>query len=165
MHLVFGTFPDANGRAALTPIAIVIGIGNSFRRDDGVGLAVADRIAEQDLPGVRVVSGIGEPAMLLDAWSGAAHAVVVDAAAGQDSTPGRIRRWTARDLEATAVMSSHALGLAQTCALGQALARMPDKLVVFTVDIADANHGTGLTPAVAAAVPDLVDAIIAEFHC
>jgi len=34
--------------------------------------------------------------------------------------------------------------------------------MVFTVDIADANHGVGLTPAVAAAVPDLVDLIVAE---
>jgi hydrogenase maturation protease len=49
-----------------------------------------------------VVTGIGEPAALLEAWSGAARAVVIDAAAGADSTPDRIRRWTARDLEATA---------------------------------------------------------------
>jgi hydrogenase maturation protease len=143
-------------------IDVVIGIGNDFRRDDGVGLAVAQQIAERDLPGVRVVSGTGEPAALLEAWSGMARAVVVDAAAGEHSTPGRIRRWTACDLEATTAVSSHALGLAQTCALAQALARMPQDLVVFTVDIADTNHGMGLTPAVAAAVPDLVDAIIAE---
>jgi hydrogenase maturation protease len=146
----------------LTPNAIVIGIGNDFRRDDGIGLTVAQRIAERNLPGVRVVSGISEPAALLEAWSGAARAFVVDAVAGADANPGRIRRWTAPDLETTAVVSSHALGLAQTCALGQALARMPDELVVFTVDIGDTNHGIGLTPAVAAAVPDLVDLIVAE---
>jgi hydrogenase maturation protease len=35
-------------------------------------------------------------------------------------------------------------------------------LVVFTVDVVDTNHGIGLTPVVAAAVPDLVDAIVAE---
>jgi hydrogenase maturation protease len=146
----------------LTPNTIIIGIGNDFRRDDGVGLAVAYQIAERNLPGVRVLSGIGEPAALLEAWDGAAHAVVVDAVTGANTAPGRIRRWTAPDLEATAVVSSHALGLTQTCALGQALSRMPDELVVFTVDVADTNHGIGLTPAVAAAVPDLVDLIVAE---
>jgi hydrogenase maturation protease len=146
----------------LTANTVVIGIGNDFRRDDGVGLAVAQRIAERSLPGVRVVSGISEPAALLEAWSGAARAVVVDAAAGANSAPGRIRRWTGPDLETSAVVSSHALGLAQTCALGQALARMPYELVVFTVDVVDTNHGIGLTPAVAAAVPDLVDTIVAE---
>jgi len=159
---MFGTFSHADGRASLTLNAVVIGIGNDFRRDDGVGLTVARRIAERDLVGVRVVSGISEPAGLLDAWTGAARAIVVDAAAGTNSAPGRIRRWAGPDLEITAVVSSHALGLAQTCALGQVLDQMPDELMVFTVDIADTNHGVGLSPAVAAAVPDLVDLIVAE---
>jgi hydrogenase maturation protease len=146
----------------LTPYTIVIGIGNDFRRDDGVGVAVAHKVAEHDLPGVRVVSGVSEPAALLEVWDGAARAVVVDAVTGANTAPGRIRRWTAPDLETTTVVSSHALGLAQTYALGQALARVPDELVVFTVDVADTNHGIGLTAAVAAAVPDLVDLIVTE---
>jgi hydrogenase maturation protease len=45
--------PHLDAVAALTPTAIVIGIGNDFRRDDAVGLAVADQIAERGLPGVR----------------------------------------------------------------------------------------------------------------
>jgi hydrogenase maturation protease len=146
----------------LTTDTIVIGIGNDFRRDDGVGVTVAQRIAERNLPGVRVVSGISEPAALLEVWSGAARAVVVDGATGANSTPGRIRRWTGPDLETTAVVSSHALGLAQTFALARALARVPDELVLFTIDIVDTNHGTGLTPAVEAAVPELVGVIVDE---
>ena len=148
----------------MTPDTIVIGIGNDFRRNDGVGLAVAQQIAERDLPGVRVVSGITEPAALLEAWSGASRAVVVDAVTGANSAPGRIRRWTGPDLETTAVVSSHALGLAQTCALGQAFDRMPAVLVVFTVDVVDTNHGIGLTPAIEAAVPELVDLIVDELN-
>ena len=35
----------------MTDEALVIGIGNDFRRDDGVGLAVAAEIAERRLPG------------------------------------------------------------------------------------------------------------------
>ncbi len=143
-------------------VDVVIGIGNDFRRDDGVGLTVAEQIAERGLPGVQVLSGINEPTALLDAWSGAARVVVVDAVAAGNSAPGRIRRWTGLELETTPAVSSHALGLIQTCALGQALARMPDELVVFTIDVVDTNHGIGLTPAVAAAVPELVDLIVAE---
>lgn len=146
----------------MTATAVVIGIGNSFRRDDGVGPVVAERIGRCGLPGVCVLTVTGEPAALLEAWSGTARAVVVDAAAGEDSTPGRIRRWSAPDLDAGAVVSSHALGLAQTCALGEALDRMPGELVVFTVDVVDTGHGVGLTPAVAAAVPSAVETILAE---
>jgi len=141
---------------------VVIGIGNSYRRDDGVGLVVADDIATRDFTGVRVVTAIGEPGAILDAWTGARLAVVVDAAMGEGSTPGRIRRWTPGEVDAPAVVSSHALGLGQTYALGEALDQIPDRLVVFTVDTADIGDGVGLTPAVAAAVPEVVDAILAE---
>jgi hydrogenase maturation protease len=143
---------------------VVIGIGNSFRRDDGVGLAVAAEVAKRDLPGVHVMTAIGEPGAILDAWSEAALAVVVDAAIGQGSTPGGIRRWSPGDAAGPAVVSSHALGLPQTYALGQALGRIPDKLVVFTVGAADAGHGVGLSPAVAAAVPVVLEEILAELN-
>jgi hydrogenase maturation protease len=143
---------------------LVIGIGNSYRRDDGVGLTVADEIAKRGLRDVRVVTAIGEPGAILDAWSGADLAVVVDAAMGEGLTPGRIRRWTPGDVESPAVVSSHALGLPQTYALGEALGQIPDRLVVFSVDVADVGQGPGLTPAVEAAVPEVVEAIIAELH-
>lgn len=141
---------------------VVIGIGNDFRRDDGVGPAVADEIAKRELPGVRVLTAIGEPGAILDAWTGASLAVVVDAAVGEGSTPGRVRRWDPVDVEGSGVVSSHATGLPQTYALGQALGQIPQKLVVFSVDVADVGDGPGLTPEVAAAVPQVVDAVLTE---
>ncbi|HJT95483.1 MAG TPA: hydrogenase maturation protease [Mycobacterium sp.] len=142
---------------------LVVGVGNSYRRDDGVGLAVAEEIAKRALPDVRVVTAIGEPGAILDAWNGVSVAVVVDAALGEGATPGRIRRWTPGDLDGPALVSSHALGLPQTYALGHVLGQLPDRLVVFTIEASDVDHGLGLTPAVAAAVPEVVDAILAEF--
>ena len=50
---------------------LLIGIGNAYRRDDGVGLAVAEEIEERALPGVRTEMAIGEPGAMLDAWGGA----------------------------------------------------------------------------------------------
>jgi hydrogenase maturation protease len=141
---------------------VVIGIGNEFRRDDGVGLAVAGQIAKRKLSGVRVLTSIGEPGSMLEAWTGVPVAIVVDAAAGRGAIPGRIRRWVPGDPTESAVLSSHALGLPQTYALGEALGQIPQKLVVFTVDIADTGHGIALSPTVAAAVPEAVKAVLAE---
>ena len=143
---------------------VVIGIGNEYRRDDGVGPAVAGAIKERTLPGVRVVTGIEDPMDLLDAWSAAALALLVDAAVTSPSTPGRIRRCAASDVAAARRMSSHRLNVAEAFALGQALGRVPDELVVFTVETADTGYGVGMTPAVAAAVTDVVDAVLAELH-
>ena len=143
---------------------VVIGIGNEYRRDDGVGPAVVAAINELALPGVRLVTGIEDPMDLLDAWSAAALALLVDAAVTSPSTPGSIRRCAASDVAAARRMSSHRLNVAEAFALGQALGRVPDQLVVFTVEAADTGYGVGMTPAVAAAVPDVVDAVLAELH-
>ncbi len=141
---------------------MVIGVGNSFRRDDGVGPAVAEEIARRNLSGVRALVATGEPGALLDAWTGAGLAIVVDAAMGEGASPGRIRRWTPDQDGVSGVVSSHAIGLPQAYALGEALKQLPDRLVGYSVDIDDADHGVGMSPDVAAAVPRMVDAVLAE---
>ncbi len=141
----------------------MIGIGNEFRRDDGIGPSVAAAVRRLDLDNADVVTTSDDPAGLLDAWDGAALAVIVDAAAGDDVTPGRLRRWTPDETRPAAV-SSHAFDLSAVHALGRALGRTPERLVVFTVDAADVGHGEGLTPAVAAAVPHVVSAIVTEIE-
>jgi len=110
-----------------------------------------------------VLTAIGEPGALLDAWATADSVVVVDAAVVELPEPGRLRRGTPDTVTESPVTSSHAFGLAQTYGLGRALGRLPRSLVVLSVDIADASDGLGLSDAVAAAVPDVVDAVLAEF--
>jgi len=139
------------------PLAVVIGVGNPMRRDDGVGWAVVDALADPACagePGVRLVRLDGEPARLVDAWTGAALAVVVDAARGsgaagevevEDPYGGRA--------EARPAVGSHALGVDDAVALGAALGRLPARLVLVRVLGADFGNGEGLSPAVAAAVP------------
>lgn len=145
--------------------AIVIGLGNTYRRDDGVGIAAAAALDELALPAVHVVTGIAEPMSLLEAWAGAALAVVIDAAVADGSSPGGIRRCGPDDLiVAHGRTSSHSLDLARAYALGQALERVPDTLVLLTVETVDVGHGVGLTPAVAAAVPSVVAMAVAEIN-
>lgn len=141
---------------------LVIGVGNTFRRDDGVGLAVAEEIAQRNLPGVQVITDVGDPGTILDTWAGARLAVVVDAAMGTGASPGRIRRWTPGEEAAMNVVTSHTMGLSQAYALGEALGQMPDRLVILSIDVANADHGVGLTPIVAATVPRMVEAVLAE---
>ncbi|WP_375481461.1 hydrogenase maturation protease [uncultured Mycobacterium sp.] len=141
---------------------VVIGVGNEYRRDDGIGPAVAAAIGELALPDVRVLIGIEDPMRLLDTWSGAALAVVIDAAITTASMPGRIRRITADALASTTTISTHNFDVAEAFALGQALGRVPHQLVLFAVEVADTSHGIGLTPQVSAAVPAVVTAAVAE---
>lgn len=138
--------------------AVVIGIGNSFRRDDGIGPAVAAEIARRALPGIRVLRCAAEPTAILDAWEGATRVVLIDAARG--GILGRVRRCAVAELVEPVAVSSHDLSLRQTVELGRALGRVPDSVTVVSVDVADTGHGEGLTPAVQAALPEAVRVVL-----
>ncbi|GAB3899611.1 hydrogenase maturation protease [Kibdelosporangium lantanae] len=142
---------------------VVIGIGNPYRSDDGVGPTVADLIADMALPDVDVVIADGEPTRLLDAWAGVDLAVVVDAVLCDPPQPGRIHR-TNLDNIATIhpSTSSHGMGIPEAVVLGAALDQLPRRLVVLAVEAAELGFGTDPSPDVAAALPGLVSAVLRE---
>ncbi|MFC0432054.1 hydrogenase maturation protease [Kutzneria buriramensis] len=137
---------------------VVIGVGNPYRRDDAVGLAVAEAAAGR---GINAVQSDGEPAGLLLAWEGTDLAVIVDAVVCEPATPGRIHRTPALP-SAHGGTSSHGLGIPDAVALATALGRMPRRLIVYAVEAADVSLGVGLSTPVARAVPWLVDRVLAD---
>ncbi len=141
---------------------MVIGIGNEFRRDDGAGPAVVARLRDLAPSGVRFVVTDGEPARLVEAWTGAALAVVVDAVRAQPPHPGQVHRFVLDQPRAGTgrPASSHGLGLDDAIALAVALDRMPGRLIVHAIEAADLTQGPGLTPPVAAAVGTVAAAIL-----
>lgn len=162
MHLMLGPLPPARDRPPVKP-AVLIGVGNPYRRDDGIGPALAAAIDALDLPGVTVLTSDGEPSRLLDAWAGASLAVVVDAARPGSGKPGQIRRF-ADDCPARASgsASTHGLGIAEAIELGRALDQLPDRLMVFAVAAKDVGYGDQLSQPVQAALPDLTRQVLAE---
>jgi hydrogenase maturation protease len=132
---------------------VVIGVGNPFRRDDGVGWAVA-RALEPKVGAVEVSLLDGEPARLLDAWADADLAIVVDAVrtGAAPGAVGVVDPGAAR----TGGGESHGLGIADAVALGERLGRLPARLTVVGVEGADYREGPGLSPAVEAAVAPAV---------
>lgn len=143
----------------MTASSVVIGLGDRYRRDDGVGPVVA---AEVGRLGVPVQTGICDPMALVDAWTDATLAVVIDAAVASPPQPGRVRRLTAGELTLGRPPTAHHADVAAALALGRALGRVPAELVVVTVELGDTGHGAGLSDPVAAAVPTAVSAVLAE---
>jgi len=141
----------------------LIGVGNEFRRDDGVGPALVARLAGSAPHGVTLSVVDGEPSQLLDVWDGMQLAVVVDAVLCDPSTPGRIHRTTLGDAyPAGTSASTHGLGIPDALGLAEALGRAPARLVVFAVEAADLGFGTGLSQPVADALPDLTRQVLDE---
>jgi hydrogenase maturation protease len=146
-----------------TPWAAVIGVGNEFRHDDGIGPALAAEVQHRNLPGVRVVSTDGEPTGLLDAWADVTLAVVIDAVVCEPATPGRIHRTAVGELPpTTGAAGTHGFGIPEAVELGRVLHRMPRRLVVYAVEASDVSLGLGLSSPVTTALPALVDAVLTE---
>jgi hydrogenase maturation protease len=141
---------------------VIIAIGNDYRRDDGVGMVVIRHLAELIPPGTGLTCVDGEPTRLMDAWAGSRLAILLDAAECEPANPGRIHRSSVIDAESAASTSSHGLGVPEAVELARVLNRLPERLVLLTVEAADTGYGMGLSPPVEAAVPALVAAVLAE---
>ncbi len=140
---------------------MVIGVGNGWRGDDGAGLAVARRVRELAPAGVEVREVEGDATALVDAWSGAARVVVVDAAES-GAPPGTVQRFDARSqpLPVRSLRSStHAFGVSDAVELARALRRLPDRLDVYAIEGASFTAGERLSPAVERAVDELATAL------
>lgn len=156
---------DSLGRARV----VVIGIGNEFRRDDGVGWAVVARLGARTealrlSPNTELAMCDGEPARLVSLWEKAALAVVVDAGHRAPSCPGRIHRLELDGdldlpLQRADATSSHGFGLGDAVELARVLERLPRRLVVYAVEGTDFGPGTGLSAPTAAAVEPLTERI------
>jgi hydrogenase maturation protease len=141
----------------------VIGVGNEFRRDDGVGPAVIARLAELELPQLALTVSDGEPSQLIDAWADTELTVVIDAVLSGHAEPGRVHRTCLAALsEGVRAASTHAVGIPEAVRLADALDRAPRRLVVYAVEAADLGFGIGLSPPVAASVEPVVRAVLTE---
>jgi hydrogenase maturation protease len=129
---------------------MIIGVGNPARGDDGAGVEVAHRL------GSGVVAHT--PFQLMDLWEGADDVVVIDAARS-DAPSGTIYRFEIgiqplpTDVLTT---STHSVGVVEVIELARTLHRLPERLLVYGIEVGDISHNASLTPEVEAAVTRLV---------
>ena len=146
------------------PPAVVIGIGNEFRRDDGAGPAVVARLRGRVPGDVELLITDGEPTTMIEAWAGAGVAVIVDAVRAEPAVPGRLHRLVLHQPGSNLArpVSSHGFGVDEAIGLALALDRMPGRLIVHAVEAADLGQRIGLSPAVAASKEALTAAVLRD---
>ncbi|MHA1555205.1 MAG: hydrogenase maturation protease [Alphaproteobacteria bacterium] len=140
---------------------LVIGVGHSFRCDDGAGPVVARALAARGVP---AVVHEGEGSALLELWEHRHRVIVVDAVAGGE--PGAIIRLDAQahDLQTLAfVRSTHDLGLPEAIALGREFGRLPRHLSIIGIGGDNFTMGEQLSAPVRVAV-DHVIAELTDLH-
>lgn len=140
------------------PRPLVIGLGNEHRHDDRCGLDVVRSLRSRLGVDVELVEAGDDPTDLLDLWEDRPLTYVVDAVRS-DRTPGTVHRFEvteATDLSGFPVTSTHGLSLGDAIRLGRTLGRRPGRLVIYGIEAETVEPGSGLSPAVARAVEDVV---------
>jgi hydrogenase maturation protease len=144
--------------------SIVIGVGNPFRSDDGVGLAVARRLREAPPTGVTILEETGDGAELLEAWK-QAHTVILVDAVHSGAPPGTIHRFDAGEKRLPAWYShcsTHSFGVAEAIELARTISELPPRLIVYGVEGLDFSPGTEVSLEVAEVVPEVASRILQE---
>jgi hydrogenase maturation protease len=122
---------------------LVIGYGNTLRRDDGIGPVVAGEVEELRLPGVRTLACQLLTPELADPLSRAGTVVFVDAAVGH---PGRVRM-RRLDPSGSSQILAHAADPRTLLALARdAFGRAPEAWLL-TVPAEDLGFGEQLSSA------------------
>ena len=138
---------------------LVIGYGNTLRRDDGAGPEVARRVAELGLPNVKVVEAhqlLPEHAELLSRFD---RAVFVDASVDEVPNPTGMETVTP---DPSAELGSHAADPAGMLALAQTLFGHAPEAWLVALPATDLGIGEGLSPTTEEAVEQAV-AVMRDF--
>lgn len=143
---------------------VVIGVGNDFRSDDGVGLYVARAVAAVNLPGVKTIAGVADGSDLITAWEGSQAVFLIDCARS-GAEPGTIHRFDPLSEEIPADIfprfSTHAIDIPESIKLGRLLGNLPPQLTVYAIEGENLAAGAELTYKVKAAA-EKVAAMIRE---
>ena len=142
---------------------LVIGIGNIFRRDDGIGPIVAGRIKELNLPGTKVVESSGDLTALADEIQKHRLLIIVDSISS-GGPPGSIYKFEPFKEKISVItgneFSTHSIGIVKALELLENISGLPERITIYGIEGVDFGCGEGLSVSVAKAADELIHLII-----
>lgn len=146
---------------------LVLGVGNLLLKDEGVGVHVARKLMDMDLPShVEVVDGGTSGFDLLDDIEGRKKVVVVDTVRG-GGPPGTIYRMTTEDIEEMpkSRLSLHDIDMTDLLKLADLFKIEKPEIVVIGIEPKDIESASlELSPGIEAKVPRLIELVLKEIE-
>ncbi|HUK79913.1 MAG TPA: hydrogenase maturation protease [Nitrososphaerales archaeon] len=137
---------------------MVLGLGNRYLKDDGVGIAVVKELQRRNMgEGVLVRAHQTFDLWLLSEYSGASRLIVVDAARSGTS-PGTVTEYEVepRHTPLDSLPGLHSLRLNDLIDFASRMGLLSCPLTVVGIEPKDCSVGEGLSPEVEKAVPKVV---------
>jgi hydrogenase maturation protease len=143
---------------------LILGVGNLLLSDEGVGVHIAQRMMEMDLPpGVRVVEGGTDGFGLINIILEADRLILIDAVRG-GGEPGSIYRFDIEECNPFPdrfKTSVHQISILEVINLSGLIGSTP-KTTVIGVEPESLEMGMDLSPEVEAKVPRVIKIVMEE---
>jgi len=144
---------------------LIVGLGNPLMTDDAVGILVARELhARLKSPDVELREASVAGIELMELLVGYDRAIIIDAVQTDGGKPGDWYRLDGPREISDLPQSSHRFGIFEGLELGRRLdLDMPEEIRIYAVEAPDPfTFGEGLSPALAAALPGIVEGIYRE---
>jgi hydrogenase maturation protease len=144
--------------------ALVLGIGNPLRADDGVGIHITEALRQETVCDTTDIKDGISGLDILGAITGYDRIIIVDALQSSGK-PGTIYRFSPEDLgfqKTLHTFSTHDMDFLATIELGKSIfaGRMPKEIIIIAVEADDITTvSEHCTPGVEKAIPKAVDVI------
>lgn len=144
---------------------LVLGIGNALMSDDAFGVRVIAELQRQFVfpTGVEILDGGTLGLDLLPRFEGVEKLLIIDALE-MDAAAGTIFRLAGQEVPRAFAgkLSLHQMGVQDLLAVAELQGHLPGELVVWGVQSGSIEMSLELTPAVAAAIAPVVEAVAVE---
>ncbi|MEJ2428352.1 MAG: HyaD/HybD family hydrogenase maturation endopeptidase [Deltaproteobacteria bacterium] len=146
---------------------LILGLGNLFQSDDGVGVRVVEKMQERYWfsDNVRIVDGGTRGMALAPSLEGVARLLVVDAVESQRE-PGALTRLVGEEVLSFPAHKAlvHQDGLSHLLRAAGLLGAFPEEIVLLGVEPVVLDPGMELSPAVSVRVDELIDMALRELR-
>jgi len=154
------------GEKISPPNIVILGIGNLLLSDEGVGVHIAHKLMDMDLPkGVSVVEGGTDGFRLLNVITATDRLIVVDAVKGS-SPPGSIYRFDIDEVKNSPSgfkTSIHQIGILEVINMSGLIGKTPHTTVIG-IEPKSIEMGMELSPEIKEKIPRIIELILNELN-
>lgn len=154
---------------------LILGLGNPYLTDDGIGVKVANAIEEALNPtldqGITIEEASVGGLRLMESMIGFDRVILIDAMVTRNGNkPGSIHRMTLDDLENISPTQhstcAHDTSLTTALEMGRRIGlALPKEIIIYAVEVNNiSDFSEKSTPAVAKTIPQVVASILREIH-
>lgn len=143
---------------------VVIGVGNDFRGDDGIGLAVVERLKANPIPNIDYVTTERDVLSISTLLNKYENVIIIDSLMSDDEV-GAIHRFEITDSVSKFEKQfslSHSFSVVEMIELSRILGELPDKLLLYGIVGEQYDLGTSLSPKLRLAIPKASEMIMRE---